>query len=153
MTFAPSNVAPRRDRWARVRTLRGTPLADPMAATRPTTIAEYIEAAPEAGQPHLRRLYEVLKNVASDAEEAIKWGAPFFVEPRFLFSFSAHKAHLNVALTPATLEAFREEMGGYRTTANFLQVRYDQPLPEDLIRQMAEHRCQAVLQRDDDGFW
>ncbi len=66
-----------------------------MASKRPTTIAEYIRAAPRDGQPHLRRLYAILKSVAPEAEEAIKWGTPFFVEPRFLFAFSAHKAHLS----------------------------------------------------------
>ena len=60
-----------------------------MASKRPTTIAEYIRAAPREGQPHLRRLYAILKSVAPEAEEAIKWGTPFFVEPRFLFAFSA----------------------------------------------------------------
>ena len=63
-----------------------------MGSKCPTTIAEYIGAAPREGQPHLRRLYAILKSVAPEAEEAIKWGTPFFVEPRFLFAFSAHKA-------------------------------------------------------------
>ena len=43
-----------------------------MASKRPTTIAEYIRAAPREGQPHLRRLYALLKSVAPEAEEAIK---------------------------------------------------------------------------------
>src|SRR5580765_1635312 len=72
-----------------------------MASKRPTTIADYIRAAPREGQPHLRRLYAILKSVAPEAEETIRWGVPFFVEPRFLFAFSAHKAHLNFALTAA----------------------------------------------------
>ena len=71
-----------------------------MPITRPTTIPAYIRAAPREGQPHLRRLYEILKSVAPDADETIKWGTPFFVEPRFLFAFSAHKTHLNFAPTP-----------------------------------------------------
>ncbi len=124
-----------------------------MAGKRPTTIAEYIEAAPPAGQPHLRRLYEILKSVAPKAEEAIKWGNPFFVEPRFLFAFSAHKAHCNLALTKATLEAFRKELESQQTTQNFLQLPYDRPLPESLIRKLAKHRVKEVRERDDDGFW
>ena len=40
-----------------------------MAGKRPTTIAEYIRAAPREGQPHLRRLYAILKRVAPEAEE------------------------------------------------------------------------------------
>lgn len=124
-----------------------------MAKQRPTTIAEYIRAAPPEGQPHLRRLYAILKSVAPDAEEAIKWGVPLFVEPRFLFSFSAHRAHCNFAPTPAALERFRPELAEHQTTKNFLQIPYTEPVPEDLIRRIAEHRVQVVREREDDAFW
>ena len=124
-----------------------------MATKRPTTIAEYIEAAPAVGRPHLRRLYAILKSVAPKAEEAIKWGNPFFVEPRFLFAFSAHKAHMNLVLNEATTEAFLEDLAGHKTTKNFLQIPYDQPVPEDLIRRIAEHRLREVSAREDDSFW
>ena len=120
---------------------------------RPATIPEYIRAAPREGQPHLRRLYKILKSVAPDAEETIKWGTPFFVEPRFLFSFSAYKAHCNFAPTPAALEAFRKELEEHQTTKNFLQIPYDTPVPEDLIRRIAERRLQDVREREDNGFW
>jgi uncharacterized protein YdhG (YjbR/CyaY superfamily) len=120
---------------------------------RPATIAAYIRAAPRAAQPHLRRLYAVLKSVAPEAEEAIKWGTPFFVEPRFLFAFSAHKAHLNFAPTAAGLEAFRKELEKQKTTKYMLQIPYDKPLPEDLIRKIAEYRLRAVRERKDDAFW
>jgi len=97
--------------------------AKEMAGKRPTTIAEYIRAAPREGQPHLRRLYAILKSVAPGAEEAIKWGTPFFVEPR------------------------------HKTTKRFLQIPYNKPLPEDLIRKIAERRVQDVREREDDAFW
>src|SRR5688500_2523826 len=124
-----------------------------MAGKRLTTIAEYIQAAPREGQPHLRRLYAILKSVAPEAEEAIKWGTPFFVEPRFLFAFSAYKEHLNFAPTAAALKAFRKELEKHRTTKNFLQIPYDEPLPEDLIRKIAEYSLRAVREREDDAFW
>ncbi len=124
-----------------------------MASKRPATIAEYIQAAPRQGQPHLRRLYAILKSVAPDAEETIKWGNPFFVEPRFLFAFSAHNAHLSFAPTAAGLAAFRKELEEHQTTKNFLQIPYDKPLPEDLIRKIAERRVRVVREREDDAFW
>lgn len=124
-----------------------------MANPRPTTIHEYIQAAPSAGQAHLHQLYALLKSVAPDAEEAIKWGTPFFVEPRFLFAFSAHKAHLNFASTAETLQTFRAELGAYATTRHFLQIAYQQPLPADLLRKMAEYRVRVVHERADDAFW
>lgn len=124
-----------------------------MANKRPTTIAEYIEAAAPAAQPHLRRLYAILKSVAPKAEEAIKWGTPFFIEPRFLFAFSAHKAHCNFAPTPEALEVFRTDIGKHKTTKHYLQIPFTEPVPEDLIRRIAEYRLRVVAEREDDAFW
>jgi uncharacterized protein YdhG (YjbR/CyaY superfamily) len=124
-----------------------------MPGKRATTIAEYIDAAPAAGQAHLRRLYAILKSVAPKAEEAIKWGNPFFVEPRFLFAFSAHKAHLSFSPSTQALQQFRAELAGHDTTKHFLKVRYDQPLPEALIRKIAKFQLASVRGREDDGFW
>ncbi|MGQ0699433.1 MAG: iron chaperone [Panacagrimonas sp.] len=124
-----------------------------MASKRPTTINEYIRAAPREGQPHLGRMYAILKSVAPEAEEAIKWGTPFFVEPRFLFAFSAHKAHLSFAPTAAALEAFREELEEHQTTKNTLTISFSEPMPEDLVRRIAEYCLRAVRERKDDAFW
>jgi uncharacterized protein YdhG (YjbR/CyaY superfamily) len=125
-----------------------------MAGKRPTTIAEYIAAAPREGQPHLRKVYAILKSVAPKAEETIKWGTPFFVEPRFVFAFSAHKAHLNFSATLAGLEPFRKELAKHTTTkAGLLQIPYNEPLPEDLIRKIAKRRVRDVHERKDDAFW
>lgn len=125
-----------------------------MGTDRPATIAEYIQAAPGEGQPYLRRLYAVLKEAAPEAEETIKWNTPFFVEPRFLFSFSAHKAHLGFTPSLAGLEPFRSELELYEITKmGILKVRYKDPLPEDVIRRIAEARALAVSERADDSFW
>lgn len=124
-----------------------------MATKAPTTIDDYIAAAPPEAHAHLRRLRALLRRVAPEAREAIKWGTPFFVEPRFLFAFSAHKAHLGFAPSAAALEAFRKELAGHQTTKELLKVRYDEPLPEDLIRRIAEHRLRVVKAREDDSFW
>ena len=124
-----------------------------MTSKRPTTIAEYIQAAPPEGQSHLRRLYALLKSAAPEAEEVIKWGTPFFVEPRFLFAFSAHKAHLSFAPTAAALEAFRKELAKHKTTKGTIQIPYDKPIPESLVRKLAEYCLREVRERDNDAFW
>ena len=127
--------------------------ASPRPPADASSVDAYVQAAPLEGQPHLQRLRALLRDVAPEADEVIKWGVPFFVEPRFLFSFSAFAAHLAFVPSAETLDAFRAEAGPYATTKNFLKVRYDQPLPADLIRRMAEHRLQVVAQRDDASFW
>lgn len=124
-----------------------------MAKTRPTTIAEYIEAAPAAGQPHLRLLYAILKSEAPQAEEAIKWNTPFFIEPRFVYSFAAFKTHCVFAPIEGTLEAFSKELENYETTKNYLKMPYKEPVPEKLVRNIAKHCVKTVSKRKDDAFW
>ena len=124
-----------------------------MGGKRASTIPGYISAAPAAGQPHLRRLYQLLKEVAPDAAEAIEWGTPFFVELRFLFGFSAHEPYLRFAPVEAAMAVFREESRDHETTKHMLKVAYDAPLPEALIRRMARYCVKTVAERDDDGLW
>jgi uncharacterized protein YdhG (YjbR/CyaY superfamily) len=126
-----------------------------MPGKKPTTIDEYIAAAPAQAQPHLRKLRALLKTAAPKAQEAIKWGMPFFVEPRFLFSFSAHKAHLDFAASSELLQRYVDAgaLGEYKATKHMLQVRYDQALPEALIRKMAKERVRELKARKDDSFW
>ncbi len=122
-----------------------------MNRKRPTTIAEYIRAAPPLGRPHLRRIYRILRGVAPKAQQVIKWGVPFFVDPRFLFSFAAFTAHCVFVVTPAAMEAFRRELDTHATTKNFLKIPYDRPVPESLIRKIAKYRL--MHRGDDDKFW
>jgi uncharacterized protein YdhG (YjbR/CyaY superfamily) len=124
-----------------------------MPAKKPATIEEYIAAAPAAGQAHLRKLHALLKAAAPKAQEAIKWNMPFFIEPRFLFSFSAHARHLDFAPTAELLQRYAGELGGYKATKYMLQVPYDKPLPEALIRKMAKERVRELRARKDESFW
>ncbi|MEP6591731.1 MAG: DUF1801 domain-containing protein [Gemmatimonadota bacterium] len=124
-----------------------------MATKRPKTVAEYIKSSPAVRQPHLRALRALLKSVAPDADEVMKWGNPFFVEPRFLFAYSAHKAHINFTPMAAGLDPFRKELEGHQTTKMMLQIPYTEPLPEALIRKIAKRRLRDVKARTDDGFW
>ncbi|HEY0976032.1 MAG TPA: DUF1801 domain-containing protein [Flavobacteriales bacterium] len=118
---------------------------------KPTTIAAYIAAAPEQSKPLLNGLYALLKSVAPEAQEAIKWNSPVFEEGRILFAFSAHRTHVNFMPTPATLEAFRKELDGFTVGTMALQLPYDKPFPKALIKKLAQHRLKEV--RENDARW
>ena len=75
------------------------------------------------------------------------------MEPRFLFAFSAHKAHLDFAPTAVALKAFRKELEKHKPTKNYLQVSYNESLPENLIRKIAEYCLRDVRERMTDAFW
>jgi uncharacterized protein YdhG (YjbR/CyaY superfamily) len=125
-----------------------------MKKKRPTSIAEYIDAAPSDGKAHLNLLYSILKSVAPTAEETIKWGAPFFVEPRFLFAFTAHKNHVGFMASLQALEPYRAKLQGYEITERgILKIPYSKPVPQKLVREIAKTNLRLVKDRDDDGFW
>lgn len=115
-----------------------------MVKDKPTTVDEYIAFAPEKAQGKLQELRDLLKEIAPNATEAIKWGSPVLEEERILFSFSAHKTHLNFMPTRSTLEPFKEELQDYKTGRDTIQLPYDKPLPKELIKRIAEYRAEEV---------
>jgi uncharacterized protein YdhG (YjbR/CyaY superfamily) len=119
-----------------------------MAKKRPATITEYIEAAPPEARSHLRQLYRILKSVAPDGTEAIKWGVPVFWERRILFGFAAYKAHISFGPGPAAMKHFSKELAKYKTGKGTMQIPYDQPLPEDLVRKIAAYCITDVREND-----
>jgi len=120
---------------------------------RPTTVEQYIAQTPKEALPHLHQLRGILQDAAPLAQEILKWGSPFFVEPRFLFSYSAYKAHLGFYPHEASLEFFREELQNCKTTKRSIQFPYNEPLMEDLIRRIAEYCVAYVQQEEDQHFW
>jgi len=119
-----------------------------MEKIKPTTVDDYIDAAPVNARPLLIEIRAILKRAAPNATEMIKWGNPVFVEKRILFSFSAFKKHLNFMPTGPSLEPFREEMTGYTAGKDTIQFPYDKPLPKELIEKIAVHRVKDVTEND-----
>ena len=115
-----------------------------MPKDRPTTVDEYIATAPEQAQDKLRELRAILKAVAPKATEAIKWGYPVLEAKHILFSYSAHKTHLNFMPTRTTLEPFKDELKDFTTGRDTIQFPYDKPLPKALIKRIAKYRIQEV---------
>jgi uncharacterized protein YdhG (YjbR/CyaY superfamily) len=119
-----------------------------MAQDRPVTVEEYIEAAPPEARSHLRHMYRILKSVAPDGTEAIKWGVPVFWERRMLFGFAAYKAHVSFGPGEAAMKRFSKELAGYKTGKGTMQIPYDQPVPEDLVREVAAYCITGVREND-----
>jgi len=53
-----------------------------MSPLKPKTVDEYIEAAPEHAREKLNEIRSLLKSVAPDASEELKWGQPVLIEKR-----------------------------------------------------------------------
>lgn len=118
-----------------------------MKKKKPTNVEEYIELLPELGQTKLKEIRSILKNVAPKAKEGLKWGKPVFESKAILFAYSAHKSHLNFIPTGPALKPFKSELTEFTTKKDSVQFSYDYPLPENLIRKIAEYRKEEVEER------
>lgn len=119
-----------------------------MPKAKPTTVTEYISAAPKGAQVKLREIRAILKEVAPNAKEMLKWGSPVFEEKRILFSNSAFKSHINFMPTRSALEPFKKELAKYTTGIDTIQLPYDKPIPKALIRKIAAFRAKEVREKD-----
>ena len=119
-----------------------------MPKVRPATVAEYIDAAPPQARRRLREIRAILKQVAPNATESLKWGSPVFEERRILFAYSAFRSHLNFMPTHSALKPFQQELAAYATGKDTIQFPYDDPLPKGLIRKIAAFRVKEVRERD-----
>ena len=115
---------------------------------KPTTVREYIDAAPKEARKPLRELRAILKKVAPTANETLKWGSPAFEEGRILFAYAAFKSHLNFVPTRPALRPFAKELATYVTGKDSIQFPLGKPLPKALIRKIAAYRVKQVRKTD-----
>lgn len=115
---------------------------------KPYNVDEYIKFAPGHAREKLNEIRLLLKSVAPNATEEIKWGKPAFIEKRILFTFAAFKNHLTFMPTGPSLEPFRNELSAYKGGKDTIQFAYNKPLPKDLIEKIARYRHHDVIEND-----
>ena len=115
---------------------------------RPTTIEEYIEAAPEAVQEKLRKMHACIRAAAPGAKEELKWNMPAYSYQRILVTFAVYKNHIGFYPTPQAVEAFAKSLTKYKTAKGSIQFPLDEPLPVSLISKIVKFRAQESLMVD-----
>jgi uncharacterized protein YdhG (YjbR/CyaY superfamily) len=123
------------------------------------SVDQYIREAPVETQSALRRVRAAIREAATDADESISYGIPFYsyhgevgVENRLCY-FGLQKTSLRLFLRPKDLDPHAKQLAKYRTTKSALRFPLDAPIPmaliQKLVRDAAErHRAgQARLRR------
>ena len=115
-----------------------------MASDKQTAqnIDAYIAGFPPEVQERLAAIRAVVRDVAPEAREAIKYGLPTFVLHGNLVHFGAFKHHIGFYPTPSGLEQFKDELTQFKSSTGAVQFPLDQPLPLDLIRRITAFRVQ-----------
>lgn len=102
-------------------------------------ITAYISSSPVIAQDHLWQIYDILEAVIGDKTiKTLSYQMPTYKAKRNVIHFSANKSHIGIYPGPATIAFFEPQLANYAHSKGALQIRYDQPVPSDLISQLAK---------------
>ena len=108
-----------------------------------STVDDFISYAPQAVQPLLQELRQLIRDILPQAQEKIWYGVPFYHECGEVAGFSLAKQHISLGVGAKVLPAERRkklaEMG-YQTGSCTIQIRFDQRPPVTLIRKMLKEK-------------
>jgi uncharacterized protein YdhG (YjbR/CyaY superfamily) len=107
---------------------------------RPTSIEEYIEAAPVETRDKLLQLHECIQASAPGAEEGLKWGMPAYSYQKILVTFAVFRHHIGFYPMPSAIKAFAGDLKKFKTAQGSVQFPLDQKLPLSLIKKIVKFR-------------
>lgn len=113
--------------------------------TTANAIDEYISGFPPETRRVLRQLRAVIRSAAPEATETISYGIPTFdLHGKHLVHFGGFARHVGFYPTPSGTEEFQQALAGYKSGKGSVQFRLDEPLPEDLVREIVTFRVREV---------
>lgn len=115
-----------------------------MNKTHFSNVDEYIEAQPTEHQQLLKNVRKIMSTAVPQAEELIRWGAPFYGDNGLLGGFAAYKNHVRIGivgtdLEPSIKESLKEK--GYKVLERGFQINYDQSVPISELEQQLKAKA------------
>jgi uncharacterized protein YdhG (YjbR/CyaY superfamily) len=104
---------------------------------RPTTVDEYVAALPDDSRPVMEEVRRVVHRVVPGVGETISYQMPTFVlDGRPLVHVAAWKKHLGLYPLPPMDADLAARVEPYRGAKDAMQLRYDRPVPYDLVERV-----------------
>lgn len=114
---------------------------------KPNSIQEYFSWFTPEIQAKLQQMREILRQAVPEAEEVISYHMPAFKTTEVLVYYAAAKSHMGYYPTSSGVINFEEELARFVTSKGAIQFPYNQELPEQLIRDIAQFRAQEAVER------
>lgn len=120
-----------------------------MAKTDFQSVDEYIDTFPEDVQEELQDIRNVILEAVPEAEEVISYQLPALKFHGYIFYLSAHARHYSLSCPPpwTLFEVFKEELSPYKLSKSTIQFPKNEPVPYDLIQDMAKFRANENLEK------
>lgn len=101
------------------------------------TVDDYVAALPDDARPVLEEVRRVVHRVVPDVAETISYRMPTFVlDGRPLVHVAAWKKHLGLYPLPPMDADLAARVEPYRGAKDAMQLRYDRPVPYDLVERV-----------------
>ncbi|HYZ10430.1 MAG TPA: DUF1801 domain-containing protein [Actinomycetota bacterium] len=112
----------------------------------PTKVDDYLAKVPQDARAALEELRATIRKAAPTATEGFSYGIPAFrLEGRPLVSYAALKNHCSFfPMSPAVIEAHREELEPYDTAKGTIRFTPDRPIPAALVRKLVKARVDEL---------
>jgi uncharacterized protein YdhG (YjbR/CyaY superfamily) len=101
----------------------------------------YIAGFPAEVQQKLNQMRAAVRAAAPDAVEKFSYRMPSYSLAGNLVHFAAFRNHVGFYPGGAGIEAFQQELRGYRTGKGSVQFPLDQPLPIELVSRIVQYRA------------
>lgn len=108
--------------------------------TAPATVDEYISGFPPKVQAILRRIREVVRAAAPEAQEAISYRIPVYRQNGVLLYFAAFRSHIGLYPPVRGDDRLAKALARYAGEKGNLRFPFDEPIPYGLIRRIAKLR-------------
>jgi len=113
----------------------------------PKTIDEYIELQPSEVQPYLNNVRDTIRTVLPDAQEKIAWRMPTYWNKHNIIHFAGFKNHIGIYPGAIAIEHFADRLKDYKTSKGAIQFQYSEPIPYELIAEIAKWCYMTVNHR------
>ena len=116
--------------------------------TKPTNIEAYIASLPLATQKILQSVRATIQAAAPQATECISYAMPTFkMDKHAIIHFAGYAGHIGLYPAPIGVEAFKQELSGYKSGKGSVQFPLDQPMPLKLIAKIVKFRLEEYKQQ------
>jgi uncharacterized protein YdhG (YjbR/CyaY superfamily) len=115
------------------------------------TVDDYIASFSPEVRERLEAYRAVIRKAAPEAKEGISYGMPAYTLNGPLVYFAAHKAHVGLYALPQAIEAFKDELSGYKTSKGTIQFPFDCDPSLDLVRKIVRFRVRENLAKSRKG--
>lgn len=111
-------------------------------ASENRSIDDYLAGLDPVPRAALEKLRRAIAAAAPEAEEAISYGLPALrYRKRPLVAYGAAKAHCAFyPMSPALIEAHRDELTGFETAKGTIRSTPDRPIPAALVTTLVRER-------------